>query len=450
MDCRRARAVWASGAAPHRGGEGRAAQRHVAGCRRCHEHFAQLAAAVRSAEEEISCAECRAGLYRLIEAETAGGDGAAEPLLRRHLAQCPACRQAHRAAAAALLTLDRPGAPLPPSYPQLDLSFLAPPPARVAAWLALSALLGRGRRGRERWAGALAALLLLLLVAAGALALRRGGHRLGQPADDRRPPAPAVAPVTPPPTAPPTAVGRLRAPDLHRRAPTAAPPVPRPATVAVALAASPPGLSDAVAPPAPPALPSEAGGPSGATAPPGAGVGAEREERPTAVALPTPVMVRQCEISRPVLGDGILEGTCSVFPAAASYDRYTFSVGRRAWWSFSVCGRTQLDTILAVYRRGTFDPSHPCDNLIARDESGCGQQSRLTVKLDPGEYYLLVTEETGDVNGPYGLKVELEEGGEGTFCEAANAAPGGSEPSTPSPGAVPSATGGPPAGSPTP
>ena len=130
-------------------------------------------------------------------------------------------------------------------------------------------------------------------------------------------------------------------------------------------------------------------------------------------------MIARCEIRRDKFERGLDRGgMCDVFPGRSEFDLFAFRVDAPSRWAFSLCNRTELDTILAVYAEGAFDAANPCQGIVAFNDDHCADQSRLTVTLEAGSYWLLIAEKTGDASGPYAFKTEAEEGAQGSDCPA--------------------------------
>jgi len=407
LDCQAARAVFLGGGAtagPGAAPSWDAAADHVATCPACRTRLDQLSSAALSmAEDEISCAACTSQLHAYLDAEAAGTDGAsAWPLVHRHLARCPECAGDYRDARAALVDLAAGRLLEPERYPEFDTTFLYP--ARRPKWRELQSL----RRA--------AVLLLAGVVGLGAWLSLRTEPR--EPVDR--------APVAAGPGATEAAAAIVRtaalpATPIQRQAPRA---LLTPATIAPPPTASPPATAVRVTGvPTEPAAP-----PPEVTASPAIGLTPTPPEEPPeepdddrpreATPTPTPVMHTRCELP----GDGqwvrFLDDKCDVFPNRAGFDLYSFSVANRSRWAFSLCNRTGLDTILAIYADGAFDPAVPCQGLVAFNDDFCARQSRLTVVLDPGDYLVLIAEKSGDINAPYAFKTEAEEAAEGSHCPA--------------------------------
>lgn len=400
----------AAGAVP---APGPTEQAHIAGCAACRAHFEDLARAVLSmAPDAISCAECTARLGDYVAADLDGAAAAvALPRVHGHLATCRDCEADYRAARAAVVDARLGRLPDPPRAPRLDLSFLDRAATRPAALPAA--------RWAEpgRWARRTVA--LLVIIAAVLVARERPG---GAPRDDARgagtvapratgaaaahgatavaradtpplaavPPTPAAARSSPPPAraaAIPTAVG----------VPTATPPATATDAPAATTTPAPPDTATAVTATA--AMPPETRRPE-RTAPPSG--------TPTPQGSPTPMLVWRCEPAFPSMLR-ILAGTCAVFPNTSEYDVFRLAVTARSRWTVSLCNRTELDTVVALYRDGAFDPAAPCGGILAFNDDHCDRQSRLTVDLDPGVYALVIAEKTGDVGAPYAFKLETDE-----------------------------------------
>ncbi len=123
-------------------------------------------------------------------------------------------------------------------------------------------------------------------------------------------------------------------------------------------------------------------------------------------------------VCRPERGgpiDFVFANRCPSFPARSQYDRWRIDVQREGRWQFSTCGLTDLDTILALYREGDFDPAAPCARILAYSDDGCGGegvQSVIDTSLKPGVYELIVAEKTGDVTAPYALSIAASRSGQ--------------------------------------
>jgi hypothetical protein len=452
MDCLEARQVFTRAADSAARDQGAlrlaAAEAHVAACPVCQTRMDQLAKAVLSlADDEISCAECGSQLHRYVETDLAGGDAAAAlPLVHAHLAACPECGGDFAEARLALADLSLGRLPQPEHVPEFDTGFLRRPsifPARDPRWL-----------GRA----AAAAALLLAAGALCAVAVLRpwNSGSAGDPADRSLwtelsawmggsvPPqlastivstaTPSTAAAAVPNAAP---IARRRAPDLttaesvSRTGAESDPSAPRPVATGravdlgrrqsgtVPIAAGPimtprPTVDAGAFPPTestptpPPTAPSTAQPPRATDEP------EERTPAPTPTA--TPLMLARCELRREAMDDGELFTRCDRFPQRSQFDLYAFQVENRSRWAFSLCNRTSLDTIIAVYGAGAFDPAAPCQGIIGYNDDYCNVQSRLTVVLDPGTYWLLIAEKYGDFNGPYAFKTEAEEIALGSQC----------------------------------
>lgn len=406
-DCRRARDGFVVAALA--GGADAAAAAHLASCAACRAHLDAFGRALESgAAEAITCAECRARFPALLLASGGRRDAdqpvsEAEGLAARHLAACPDCRAELAAATAVLSGLAAGTLVEPPTLPAVDTRFLHPQPAPTgASW------------SSKRLALAGLAMLLLCLLSAG---LYRTLPIASLPRSELvRPTLPHAAAVRPsaspvlrrsgPLAAGPAAATRsaVGAPGpgpatAGRSGPTAGPdrlPVPG-ATPQVTLAprAAPPGAIASAPPPT--ALPTDAA-PGPSSEPP------EPRETPLPSATARPALVERCVIERPGFAR-VLAGACGGFPAVSEHDLYRIEVPTGARWAFSTCGRSQIDTLLALYPAGGFDPAVPCQGLLAFDDDACGRQSHLELDLSPGSYLLVVAEKTGDVAGPYALAV---------------------------------------------
>jgi len=422
LSCAEARAGFASGVLARRGATdapatapsaARAAAEHIATCAACQRHFDRLARAVLSgSDDEISCAECTARLGDFVLADLAGDDTAVVmPLIHRHIAACQACAGDFRAARAAMVDLRLGRLPEPPRAPHLDMSFLRRPAAQPASRAPARVRVARGG-------------VVLLAVLGAVLVVVRG--RMTGPAATPSPGASPVAILRPgtlegPAGAArgPTAVARIDLPAIvvtPRPAPTspspaaleaAAAPAPAMPILVAPATISPPFETPTPMPTPPPTLvatPGDFPGP----APRRATAGPRDTATPTPLKSPTPVLVWRCEPAFPSMLR-VLTGTCEGFPNPSEYDLFQLTVATRSRWTVSLCNRTELDTVIALYVGGAFDPAAPCAGMIAFNDDHCARQSRLTVDLDPGIYALVVAEKTGDVGAPYAFKLETDE-----------------------------------------
>ncbi len=469
MDCHEARQIFtgaADAAAPMRSSPRlAAAEAHVAACTACQTRLDQLAKAVLSmADDELSCAECGAQLHTYVEADLVGGDAAAAlPLVHAHLATCPECRGDFGEARLALADLALGRLPQPENVPDFDTSFLRPTPrpaARDLRWLGRAAAVAL-----LLVAGGLAATRLVLTAWPGSPAVLGGVFSPGGAPDDtpRSNSEQALRPAPGGPTAPErppsgdrSASARSGATPIARQHATVlATPAGEDASRRAALspgaqagervAAAPPGpRSPVILPPASattaPAVPPLPVIPP--TAAPGAPATDEPDDEPpaptavpvpTAAPTPTPVMVTRCELEQAQLDGGELSTRCAMFPQLSQFDLYTFQVENRSRWAFSLCNRTAMDTIVALYVAGTFDPAGPCQGIVAYNDDFCDTQSRLTVDLDPGTYWFLIADKSGDENKPYRFKTEAEEGAVGSPCPVEIWLPTATDPATATP-----------------
>ena len=168
------------------------------------------------------------------------------------------------------------------------------------------------------------------------------------------------------------------------------------------------------------------------------------EPEPTDDDSPDTIVI--CEPRRPGPIGGELEGSCPLFPAQSEFDAWRLRATERGRWRLATCGHTDLDTILALYPSGAFDPAAPCENLLhvdgdpAYDDDGCdGTRSELDLELDPGEYLLVVVEKSGDASAPYTLSVASNR--TSARCPALAPVPSSTPATTPGPSPFPSQTG---------
>lgn len=456
MDCLEARQVFTRAADSAARVEGAprlaAAEAHVAACPACQTRLDQLAKAVLSmADDELSCAECGSQLHRYVETDLAGGDAAAAlPLVHAHLATCPECGGDFAEARLALADLSLGRLPQPEHAPEFDMGFLRSTPRiplRDPRWLGRAAaaaalLLAAGAfcavavlqpwspgndgdwAGRWPWTAfalptwmgasappgrAPADLLSATPSAAGhpntAPVARRRAQDLTTPESELRTGHGPDAPDS-------RAVAAARGADLAGRQPAAGVPIASGTRVAAGapMATRPTPGAGTIPPTAePPTAPPSTDLPPRATDGP-----EDRTPAPTPTA--TPLMLARCELRRDAMDDGELAARCDRFPQRSQFDLYALQVDNRSRWAFSLCNRTQLDTIIAVYVAGSFDPAAPCQGIVAYNDDYCNVQSRLTVVLDPGTYWLMIAEKYGDINGPYAFKTEAEEVALGSQC----------------------------------
>ncbi|MCB0215792.1 MAG: hypothetical protein KDH92_04085 [Chloroflexi bacterium] len=438
-----------------------AAAEHLARCPVCRERLDQLSVAVLSASQDaIPCAECRAWLPQLIAGGREGAALATDPAAQEraaalgrawtHLDRCPECHAEWLAASAVMAELGRPDLPQPPRVPAIDTRFLRPargrslPPLRAAAALALLALgLGTGAvylkgRGAARAPepDRLADTLATLAPPTGAADEPKAPtedplvEALAGRAAER---ATRRAERTPAAVAGPTGPSRTRKADdrgaiaLARPGPNAVPATP---SIGPAVAGETATLPASASP----------GGPSGSAGDPDPDPDATRRP-PEASPTPTPEMGTLCMIEGYGPVDAYLAATCDRFPASSAYDVYQLTVREPSRWTFSLCARAQLDTILALYPEGGFDPSAPCRGLVAYNDDYCGRQSRLSLDLAPGTYQLVLAEKTGDLSDFYAIRVGRSlAGGPGACPSHWSPSPTPIASSSPTPSPAPSAT----------
>jgi hypothetical protein len=101
----------------------------------------------------------------------------------------------------------------------------------------------------------------------------------------------------------------------------------------------------------------------------------------------------------------LIEAGCGPFGSMTLFDLHAIRVSRPSRWTFSLCGRTRMDTIFVLYEAAAFRTDQLCSGIIAHNDDYCGRQSRLTVDLQPGEYRLLVADKTADAAERYALRV---------------------------------------------
>lgn len=421
-------------------------------CPACRPRLERLGLALLEGhEDEWSCAQFLAAVAALggtlPEVRGASADDAH---LLGHASRCAACAADLAAAQGALAGLLDPEAALPPRIPEFDLSFLRPP-------IALSPALG----SRRVMAGlALAALAFLLAWL--------GRDRLaGTSGPGRRAALDLTSPTVRDAQWAPTSL--TRGSGVATRLATdsldgdATPTLPSPATQGAAsrLAVKPSGAVGATRP----ALASPEPAPATAQMPsatPAAQVTEpeepdEPDERPSpspTVAPPPATAFVSCALHAFGPQSGLFTGRCGPFRSAAAYDLYRVTVSQAGRWTFDTCeDGGGLDTVLVLYPAGGFDPTAPCQGILAAADDGCGSLSRLTVDLAAGAYLLLVSEQSGDLSDHYRLGVEAPAGNDA--CPRAVDDPPTAVPVSPSPPALPSPTAGaegvqPPAATPEP
>lgn len=351
---------------------------------------------------------------------------AAAAAFRGHAAACATCRVDLLAAQAALAALD-PGLPLPadaPSLPEADLSFLRAGPGsgpEQEPGLRATLVPPDPAHHRRAWGWAAAGLLLLLLV------LSRTAGLWGEwdsavfgPGAESDVRVPQVSEgLTTPAGAPrggislPTTAGRLsgKATADHRSSKaTVAPtrPTPRATPALSGLLARPPQPT----PPATQALPPTAVALDPAPEPDES----EPDEAPSVAASPISSpwpqqAVALCALQGFGPDAGLFNPACGPYRDAAAFDLFRIHVAIGGRWRFDTCENSGgLDTVLALYPAGGFDPAEPCRNLLAAADDGCGAQAALTVELPPGDYLLLLSEQSGDLSAPYRLGVSAPVG----------------------------------------
>jgi predicted anti-sigma-YlaC factor YlaD len=164
---------------------------------------------------------------------------------------------------------------------------------------------------------------------------------------------------------------------------------------------------------------------------------------PAATPIPDdgPDILEVCRPTRPAPTGRVLQATCPGFPALSEFDQWQLRVERTGRWRLATCGLTALDTILALYPAGGFDPAEPCSGVLAidgrpaYDDDGCGRQSVLDLRLTPGDYVLIVVEKSGDASAPYRLSVASDR--PGAACPRFDPPPAPITPTPPVPATVP-------------
>ncbi len=322
-----------------------------------------------------------------------------------HAAACADCRAELLAAEAALAALD-PALPLPadaPTLPEPDLGFLRPG-AEPSSDRPTPA------RRRAVWAWAAAALLLGLVL------LRAGGPwRSGETTVPGAGGAGAVAgtPGARPGASPERTAGRgdLAAARAGSSAAASASGRPTSTTLPAGLPTVPAaavGRRPTLVAPRPTPTAGQAPEPTLAAALP---VEPQEPEEPDPTATPTvlpPPVPEQALCALQGFGPdaGLFDPACGPFRSAAAFDLYRIHVSIGGAWRFDTCENSGgLDTVLALYPDGGFDPLAPCRKLLAAADDGCGPQAVLAVELAPGDYVLLISEQTGDLSAPYRLGV---------------------------------------------
>jgi hypothetical protein len=357
-------------------------------CARCAAALARLRADLATAHPEpVSCAEFLSAVERAAgrRADLAGAVDR-EPALRAHRGSCAACRLDLAAAGAALVDLARPAGPPPEAIPPADLGFLRDPVGAA------------GRPSSIPWARLLAVAAIGLLLLALGRRLGRGDGIASPP--DAPPPSVAVV-ASSPPARSPAARWRSGPPLVPDGGPPEGTVTAREPAAEVTAALAPRSL--APPPPAMPATAAPAAQPSPPAAPEAAAP-AEDDERD-----PSP---DHCALETVGPHAASLDAPCGPFLARATIDMYRFDVRIAGDWEFSTCTTEPgaMDTVLVLYRHEDFDPSRPCEGILAYDDQGCAPLSRLPARLDRGSYVLVVSEQTGDLSAPYRLAVEAPSG----------------------------------------
>lgn len=407
-------------------------------CPACRPRLERLGLALLEGhEDEWSCAQFLAAVAALggtlPELRGASADDAH---LLGHASRCAACAADLAAARGALAGLLDPGAALPPSIPEFDLSFLRPTAAaspaiglrRVSAGLALAALV----------------LLLTWLGHDQLLGLSGPGRRaapdLARPTVQDAPSAPASL-----------ARGSSAAARVLIASPdSGATPTPSaqalPGTSSPRLAVKPSGAVGATGSALASPDPALATAPIPSATPAGQVTEPEEPDEPdeppplTATPPPATALV-SCALHAFGPQSGLFTGRCGPYRSAAAYDLYRVSVSQAGRWSFDTCeDGGGLDTVLVLYPAGGFDPAAPCQGILASADDGCGGLSRLTVDLAAGTYLLLVSEQSGDLSDHYRLGVEAPAGNDA--CPRAVDGSPTAVPTSPSPPALPSPTAG--------
>jgi hypothetical protein len=453
MNCNEARELLSAGAGDA------AARAHLEGCAACRARLVRLSAAVLSRRaDEISCAECRSGMHAAALPERPAAE-ALPPLVAAHLEGCPECRAELGLLGLSLRELSMESRPTPPAYPPVDTGFLRGPaqversmrPMVLAALLALALLLGAMLRwrigGDEGQATATIPAGAAIAPKAGPDADREAGiAELGSPEQDgkssgqRLSSAQALAAGTAAARTARAAASRTERAAQSRALPGQATQPPAGASAVSPTPAYGTGLG-----PGPSETPAGLETPENDDPPP---VNAVRntDPPPAPTPSPTPPMETLCYVEGFGPTSSYLDATCSFFPALSAYDSFVFESTRDARWTFSLCARTELDTILALYRESDFDPGEPCARALAQNDDYCGLQSRITVDLPPGRYRLVLSEKSGDLSDTYAIRVGISLAGQPQACPrlAAPILPSATDPPsavpTSSPTSLPSAT----------
>ena len=97
-----------------------------------------------------------------------------------------------------------------------------------------------------------------------------------------------------------------------------------------------------------------------------------------------------------------------------SYETFTFTISQPDTYTFSMPSIVGPDFFAALYQ-GPFDPTQPCNNLLATDDDTNGTEPEIviTLTLAPGDYTLVTTTFAPDPNaGPYSYNVSSANGGQ--------------------------------------
>lgn len=439
MNCNEARERLSTGA------ENAAVAAHLDGCAACRARLAQLSAAVLTArEDEISCAECRSGMHAAVAQFGADADSL-PPRMAQHLERCSDCSAELGLLGLSLLELGRPSRPMPPASPRVDTGFLR----------------GPARAQRRLHPTVLAAMLLLALLLGALLRWQLGGAGGSTPAGiDGNREAGTSGSARPEGTSASasrsgTAAARKDQAALAastERAAEAAAATPSPASLASGSgldratrspAPTNPALQTPAMWPGPAPLPSQtptSSAPPGHDEPPQVKEPKETDPPPAPTPSPTPPMETLCYVEGFGPTSGYLNATCGLFPALSAYDSFVFESTRDARWTFSLCARTELDSILALYPEPGFDPGRPCAGALAQNDDYCGLQSRITVDLPPGRYRLVMSETSGDLSDLYAIRVGISLAGQPQACPQPAAPIGPAATTTPSPAPASSPT----------
>ncbi|MEM9922004.1 MAG: cohesin domain-containing protein, partial [Bacteroidota bacterium] len=107
-------------------------------------------------------------------------------------------------------------------------------------------------------------------------------------------------------------------------------------------------------------------------------------------------------------------GNCTVSGTNAFYDTFDFTISQADMYTFSMPSLIGPDFFFALYEGG-FDPTQPCNNLLATDDDSNGTEPEIMIQLTlvPGDYTLVTTTFfANDPDGAYTYGISSTNGGQ--------------------------------------